>query len=90
MGLNINNEALPMALHSKVLGLTLDPQVTCNAHIQNIATNAQKPLQVIKAFTGTTWGKQKATPVATYKAVMSLIHMVAYESTNCKSCRTQL
>ena len=59
-----------MALHPKVLGLTLDPKLTYNAHIQNIATHAQKPLQVIKALTGTTWGKQKETLVATYKAVM--------------------
>ena len=58
LGLNINNKALPMALHPKVLGLTLDPKLTYNAHIQNIATHAQKPLQVIKALTGTTWGKQ--------------------------------
>ena len=36
----------------------------------NIATQAQKPLQVIKALTGTTWGKQNETLVATYKAVM--------------------
>ena len=54
LGLNINNKALPMALHPKVLGLTLDPKLTYNAHIQNIAT----------------WGKQKETLVATYKAVM--------------------
>ena len=41
------------------------------AHIQNIhPTHAQKPLQVIKALTGTTWGKQKETLVATYKAIM--------------------
>ena len=70
LGLHINNRALPMALHPKVLGLTLYPKLTYNAHIQNIATHAQKPLQVIKALTGTTWGKQKETLVATYKAVM--------------------
>ena len=70
LGLNINNKALPMALHPKVLGLTLDPKLTYNAHIQNIAKHAQKHLQVIKALTGTTWGKQKETLVATYKAVM--------------------
>ena len=70
LGLNINNRELPMALHPKVLGLTLDPKLTYNTHIQNIATHAQKPLQVIKALTGTTWGKQKETLVATYKAVM--------------------
>ena len=70
LGLNINYKALPMALHPKILGLTLDPKLTYNAHIQNIATHAQKPLQVIKELTGTTWGKQKKTLVATYKAVM--------------------
>ena len=69
LGLNINNKALPMALHPKVLSLTLDPKLTYNAHIQNIATHAQKPLQVIKALTAT-WGKQKETLGATYKAVM--------------------
>ena len=74
LGLNINNKALPMALHPKVLGLTLDPKLTYNAHIQNIATHAQKPLQVIKALTGTTWGKQKETLVATYKATLYCIH----------------
>ena len=46
-----------MALHPDLLGLTLDPKLTYNAHIQSIATHAQKPLQVIKALTGTTWGK---------------------------------
>ena len=70
LGLNINNKALPMALHPKVLGLTLDPKLKYDTHIQNIATHAQKPLQVIKALTGTTWGKQKETLVATNKAVM--------------------
>ena len=60
-----------MALHPKVLGLTLDPKLTYNAHIQNIATHAQKPLQIIKTLTGTTWGKQRETLVATYnRAVM--------------------
>ena len=34
LGLNINNKALAMALHPKVLGLTLDPKLTYNAHIQ--------------------------------------------------------
>ena len=71
LGLNINNKALPMALHPKVLGLTLDPKLTYNTHMQSIATHAQKPLQVIKALTGTTWGKQKETLVATYNILQN-------------------
>ena len=46
--LTINNNALPMATHPKVLGLTLDPKLTYNKHIHNISVHAHKPLQIIK------------------------------------------
>ena len=59
-----------MALHPKVLSLTLDPKLTYNALIQNIATHAQKPLQVIKALTCTTWGKQKEILVAVMRPTL--------------------
>ena len=61
-----------MATHPKVLGLTLDPKLTCSTHIHNISVQAHKPLQMIKGFTATGWGKQKETLMATYKAVMRL------------------
>ena len=64
------HKALPMAMHPKVLGLTLDPKLTYSIHIHNISVQAHKPLQIIKALTATGWGKQKETLMATYKAVM--------------------
>ena len=70
LDLTINNKALPMATHTKVLGLTLDPKLTYSTHIHNISVQAHKPLQIIKALTATGWGKQKETLKATYKAVM--------------------
>ena len=70
LNLTINNKALPMATHPKVLGLTLDPKLTYSTHIHNISVQAHKPLQIIKALTATGWGKQKETLMATYKAVM--------------------
>ena len=70
LDLKIHNNALPMATHSKVLGLTLDPKLTYSTHIHNISVHAHKPLQIIKALTATGWGKQKETLMATYKAVM--------------------
>ena len=70
LDLTINNKALPMATHLKVLGLTLDPKLTYSTHIHNISVQAHKPLQIIKALTATGWGKQKETLMATYKAVM--------------------
>ena len=39
-GPKINNKALPMATHPKVLGLTLDPKITYSTHIHNILVHA--------------------------------------------------
>ena len=64
------NTALCMATHPKVLYLTSDPKLTYSTHIHNIAVEAHKPLQMIKALTATGWGKQKEILMATYKAVM--------------------
>ena len=69
-GHKIHNNALPMATHPKVLGLTLDPKLTYSTPIHNISVHAHKPLQIIKALTATGWGNQKETLMATYKAVM--------------------
>ena len=70
LDLKINNIALPMATHPKVLGLTLDPKLTYSTHIHNISVQAHTPLQIIKTLTATGWGKQKETLMATYNAVM--------------------
>ena len=55
-----------MAMHPKVLGLTLDPKLTYSTHIHDISVHVHKPLQIIKALTATGWGKQKETLMATY------------------------
>ena len=70
LDLKIHNNALPMATHPKVLGLTLDPKPTYSTPIHNISVHAHKPLQIIKALTAAGWGKQKETLMATYKAVL--------------------
>ena len=70
MDLKINNTALPMTTHPKVLGLTLDPKLTYSTHINNISVDAHTTLQIIKALTATGWGKQKETLMVTYKVVM--------------------
>ena len=70
LDLKINNTALRMATHPKVLGLTLDRKLTYSPHIHNISLQAHTPLQIIKTLTATGWGKQKETLMATYKAVM--------------------
>ena len=46
--LKINNTALPMATHPKVLGLTFDPKLTYNTCIHNTSVQTHKPLQIVK------------------------------------------
>ena len=70
LDLTINNNALPMAIHPKVMGLTLDPTLTYNTHIHTISAHVHKPLQIIKVLTATGWGKQKEKLMVTYKVVM--------------------
>ena len=97
LDLTINNNALPMAMHPKVLGLTLDPKLTYSTHLHTISVHTHKPLQIIKTLTATGWDKQKETLMATYKAVMrpALEYASSIWSpprpalTSCKSCRTQ-
>ena len=67
LDLKINNTALCMATHPKVLGLTLDPKLTYSTHI---SVQAHTSLQMINALTATWWGIQKETLMATYKTVM--------------------
>ena len=66
LDLKINNTSLPMETHQKLLGITLDPKLT---HIHNISVHAHNPLEIIKALTATSWGKQNDTLMATYRAV---------------------
>ena len=70
LDLKIYNIALPMAMHLKVLGLTLDPKRIHSTHIHNISVQVKKPLHMVKTFTATGWGEQKETLMAPYKAVM--------------------
>ena len=59
-----------MVTQPEIMGLTLDPKLTYNAHIRNISVHTHKPLHIIQSLTATGWGKQKDTLMATYKVVM--------------------
>ena len=99
LDLKINNTALPMATHPKVLDLTLDPKLTYSTHIHNISVQAHKLLQMMKTLTATGWGKHNETLMATYKAVMRRLWSMPLPYgrllhpqpalTICKSCTIQ-
>ena len=47
--LQIDNIRLPMNINPKILGMTLDPKLTYNKHIQIKTTKACKTIQILKA-----------------------------------------
>ena len=69
LGLQIDNTTLPTTTHLKILGLTLDPKLTYNRHINLAATKARKTINILKVLTSTKWGKHKETILAIYKAI---------------------
>src|SRR5580692_3689751 len=61
--LQIHNITIPTTKHSKILGLTFDPKLNYSEHIKIIKEKANNTTTIIKALTGTKWGKQKETLV---------------------------
>jgi hypothetical protein len=69
LNLKLNNDTLKTEKNPKILGLILDPKLTYNSHIINTYNKSKQTLQVLKALTSTSWGKQKETIVNTYKTI---------------------
>ena len=69
LNLQINNTLIPTVKHPKILGLTFDPKLTYNQHVDNTKEKAIGTTKMIKALTSTSWGKQKETIVTTYKTI---------------------
>jgi hypothetical protein len=69
LDLRINNKIIPTVKNPKILGLTFDPLLKFNKHLNTISETANKRNNIIKALTSTSWGKQKETLIITYKAI---------------------
>lgn len=68
LDLYINGNRLDTKKHPTILGLTFDPKLTFNEHINQTEIKASKALKLVKAISGTNWGQQKETILHTYKA----------------------
>ena len=77
--LQINNTQVPTVKNPKILGLTFDPKLNFSKHIQNTKEKAQNSLRIVKALSGTFWGKQKECLTTTYKVITRPI--IEYAST---------
>src|SRR6476469_5762762 len=69
LNLRINSTLIPTVKNPKVLEVTLDPRLSFAEHTRITKEKADKLLNVVKALTSTTWGKQKETLVATFKTI---------------------
>ena len=63
------DQVLPLEKKPKVLGVTLDTNLTFTQHCNNIAARVQQRNNVMKALVGSTWGCDKETLLATYQAI---------------------
>ena len=68
---------LSLEPYPKILGVTFDTHFHFHKHVDSLIPRAKQRLSMLKALTGTTWGQQKETLVATYKALIDSIFCYA-------------
>ena len=69
LDITINGDKVPTIKNPKILGVYLDPLLTFGHHTKHMKDRVGKRNNILKALTGTSWGKDKETIVITYKAI---------------------
>ena len=69
----LNGIPLPLDRNPKILGVTFDPHLCFHKHIESIVNRAKPRLNILKLLTGTDWGQQRETIVATFKSLIGSI-----------------
>ena len=59
LDVKIDGEIVPTVKHPKFLGVTFDNMLSFNQHVSELKTKLQSRNNILKALTGTTWGKDK-------------------------------
>ena len=72
------DQVLPLKKKSKVLGVTLDTDLTFTQHCINIAVKVQQRNNVLKALAGSTWVCDKETLLTTYQAIDRSTHRYCF------------
>ena len=67
--IEIDNQPVPTEKQPKFLGITFDSLFTFKYHISNIKSKVSSRNNILKALSGTTWGKDKDIILDTYKAI---------------------
>ena len=64
----INGEDVPTEKKPKILGVTFDGLLSFRQHVSNTKTKILAQNNILKALSGSTWGKEKEVIINTYKA----------------------
>lgn len=67
--IKINNEPVPTETKPKFLGITFDSLFNFSHHTDNLKTKLIQKNNILKALSGSTWGKDKEILLDTYKAI---------------------
>jgi hypothetical protein len=77
---NKGHAHLPFTNHThKVFGLTLDSQLTCRSHIENVKAKCSTRLNFLKHLAGTQWRAAQSTLIRVHKMLVLLA--MEFEST---------
>ena len=75
LDIEIDGEKVPTVSKPKFLGITYDSLLSFRQHTTNLKTKLQSRNNILKALSGTSWGKEKEVITSTYKAIgQSLIN----------------
>ena len=66
--IQIDNDKVPTVKNPKILGITLDPQLTFKTHASIIKNKIMSKNNILKALSGSSWGKDSKTLLTTFKA----------------------
>ena len=69
LDVKIDGEKVPTVQKPKFLGITFDNLLSFKQHATDLKTKIQSKNNILKALTGSDWGKEKETIVNTYKAI---------------------
>ena len=71
--IHIKNNKVPTVKKPKILGVTFDNLFNFRQHATEIKSKVQSRNNILKALSGTTWGKEKEILLTTYKATSQSI-----------------
>ncbi|GFX73312.1 putative RNA-directed DNA polymerase from transposon BS [Trichonephila clavipes] len=66
----IKDQKLLYVKHPKYLGFTLDQEILCNLHIEDLINKSRKRLNILKYISGRDWGADASTLKITYTTLI--------------------